>query len=180
MEEGVRWKQQYDERLQYVQSRMNHHIHPISNPSTGERRPLRSCCKKGAPNVCKGGFPLESEMTDETLLVCACVADMKQLCQSGPRSLLGTILPERNDPWLNAGPSAWMVFTGNNGDIKFPHRMPIIPETHERMKLFEAQRTMCCAASSPLQMAYDMQAGQAIAAGYFGGYSAKMQEIWQT
>ena len=26
-------------------------------------------------------------------------------------------------------------------------------------------------------MTYDMQAGQAVAAGYFGGYSAKMQEI---
>ena len=26
-------------------------------------------------------------------------------------------------------------------------------------------------------MTYDMQAGQSVAAGYFGGYSAKMQEI---
>ena len=129
--------------------------------------------------MCKGGFPLENELTDETLQVCACIANLKQLCQSGPRSLLGIVLLERIDPWLNAGPSAWMVFTGDNGDIKFPHRMPIIPETHERMTLLDVQRTTCCASVSPLQMAYDMQAGQAVAAGYFGGYSAKMQDIGQ-
>ena len=156
---------------------MNHHIHPVSNPNTGERRPLRSCCKKDAPNTCKSGFPLDNEVADPTLLVCACVANMRQLCQSGPRSMLGTFLQERNDPWLNAGPSAWMVFTGDNGDIKFPHRMPIIQETHEHMILFDVRTTPCWASVSSLQMAYDMQAGQAVAAGYFGGYSAKMQVI---
>ena len=175
--EGESWTKSYNMRLQYVMSRMNHHIHPIVNPNTGERRPLHSCCKKGAPNICKGGFPLDNEMTDLPLVVCACVAEIKNLCQSGPRSLLGTILPSRNDPWLNAGPSAWMYFTGDNGDIKFPHRLPILPQTHEKLPIFSARWRSCCYSSNALQMAYDMQAGQSVAAGYFGGYSAKMQEI---
>ena len=112
-EEGKVWKQEYERRLQYVQAHMNHHIHPVVNPATGERRPLRSCCKKGSPNVCKGDFPLIDHMTELPLLVCACVAQQRNLCHSGPRSLLGTILPKRNDPWLNAGPSLWMYMTGD-------------------------------------------------------------------
>ena len=70
-----------------------------------------------------------------------------------------------------------MYFTGDNGDIKFPHRLPIIPETHEKLPMFSVRWRSCCSSSSSLQMAYDMQAGQAVAAGYFGGYSAKMQDI---
>ena len=54
--EGEQWKIFWNTRLQYVMSRMNHHIHPIVNQDTGERRPLHSCCKKGAPKICKGGF----------------------------------------------------------------------------------------------------------------------------
>ena len=91
--------------------------------------------------------------------------------------MLGSILPQRNEAWLNAGPSAWLVYTGDNGDIKFPHRLPIIPETHEHMLLFDVRRQSCCSGVSSLQMTYDMQAGQAVTAGYFGGYSAKMQDV---
>ena len=127
--------------------------------------------------MCKHGFPLDEEVTDRPLLVCECIADLKGLCKSGPRSLLGTILPERNEPNVNAGPSAWLVFAGDNGDIKFPQRFPITPESHEKMELFDVQRRSCCIGGSLLEMTYDMQAGQAIAAGYFGGYSAKMQDI---
>ena len=175
--DGKKWKTSYDKRLQYIMSHMNHHIHPIVDQETGERQPLHSCCKKDAPKNCKGGFPLESEMCNHPVLVCACVAEVKNLCQSGPRSLVGTILPIRNDPWLNAGPSAWMYFTGDNGDIKFPHRLPIIPETHEKMEVYNVRWQACCSASSSLQMTYDMQAAQSVVAGYFGGNSAKMQDI---
>ena len=156
---------------------MDHHIHPVLNPETGERQPLHSCCKKGSPNICKSGFPLDNELTELPIFVCACIAASRNLCQSGPRSMLGTILPARNDPWLNAGPSTWMFFTGDSGDIKFPHRCPIIPATHEKVEIFNGRRQACCACSSSLQMTYDMQAGQAVTAGYFGGYSAKMQDI---
>ena len=175
-EEGDEWRRQYQQRLQHVQSRMNHHIHPRDN-ATGERRPLSSCVAKGKPNACKGGFPLDDQMCDHPLFVCACVAESRGLCTSGPRSLLGTILPWRNEPWLNAGPSAWLVFAGDNGDLKFPHRMPLIAETHEKSLIYDVRRTKCVSASSSLQLTYDMQAGQAVAAGYFGGYSAKMQDI---
>ena len=49
----------------------------------------------------------------------------------GPRSVLGVTFPARNEPNQNAGPTAWLVYFGDNGDVKFPHRFPILPETHE-------------------------------------------------
>ena len=89
----------------------------------------------------KAGFPLDNEMTDHALLVCPCVAANLGVAASGPRSLIGCILPIRNDPWLNAAPITWAEFAGDNGDIKFPLRVPILPETHE-VRLYDVQR--CC------------------------------------
>lgn len=54
--EGADFRRIFDNRLQYVLGHMNHHIHPVHNPETGERRPLKSCMKKGQPTICKGGF----------------------------------------------------------------------------------------------------------------------------
>ena len=54
--EGEEWNRQYKNRLQHVLSRMNHHVHPIKNHETGERRPLRSCLRKGKGDLCKSGF----------------------------------------------------------------------------------------------------------------------------
>ena len=65
------------------------------------------------------------------LLVCRCIAQERGLPMSGPRSMLGAMLPARNEANLNAGPVAWCEFTGDNGDIKFPMRVLILPETHE-------------------------------------------------
>ena len=45
------------------------------------------------------------------------------------------------------------------------------------MDIYSVRWQACFNSSSSLQMTYDMQAGQAVAAGYFGGYSAKMQDI---
>ena len=60
--EGKAYRQKSEERLQYVMARMNHHIHPIVDATTGERRPLPSCQPKGKPKECKSGFPLNNEI----------------------------------------------------------------------------------------------------------------------
>ena len=117
---------------------------------------------------------MENEMTERAVLVCPCFAQEVGLEASGPRSRIGTILPIRNDPWLNAAPVTWAEFSGDNGDIKFPMRVPILPETHE-VRLYDIQR--CCGKKGELDLAYEVQVGQAVTAGYFGGYSAKMQHL---
>ena len=174
--EAALWKGHYERRLQHVLSRMNHHIHPL-NSQTGERKPLKSCCRKDRPNECKGGFPLDSEMLDAAVIVCECLATQHDWTKTGPRSVIGSVMPSRSDPWLNPGPSAWCAFMGDNGDLKIPHKVPITPETHEKMLLFDIKITSCVSAISTLDMLYDLTAAQSMAAGYFGGYSAKVQDI---
>ena len=73
--------------------------------------------------------------------MCYCVAEDRNLTTRGPHSLLGTVLPERSDGWLNAGPGAWTAFTGDNGDIKFPQRLPVQTEMHE--KIFDIKNNTC-------------------------------------
>ena len=74
-------------------------------------------------------------MTDKALLVCHCIAERRGLASTGPRSAIGSILVSRNDPWLNAAPTAWSEFSGDNGDIKFPMRTPVLPG---RMKYYRS------------------------------------------
>jgi hypothetical protein len=90
--------------------------------------------------------------------------------------MLGDILPARNEPWLNAGPRALLAFTGDNADVKFPWRLPIQEETHEELPN-DVQRHPGCGARDPRDQAVDMQAVMAAIAGYFGGYTSKMQPI---
>jgi hypothetical protein len=93
--------------------------------------------------------------------------------------MLGCVLPQRNSEWLNAGPRTWIAFCADNGDIKFPHRLPVLPETHEQTLLFDLRRSSTCNMSDNTDMIYDLQAGLAMAAGYFGGYTSKMQDVGQ-
>jgi hypothetical protein len=89
--------------------------------------------------------------------------------------MLGDTLPVRNSAWLNAGPRALIAFTGDNADVKFPLRLPIQAETHEVM-LFDVRREACLG-NDILEQAADMQSAMAAQAGYFGGYTAKMQPV---
>ena len=111
------------------------------------------------------------------MLICPCIAEAKGLPINGPRSMLGVALPARNNEWLNLGPSAWIGFNANSGDIKFPMKLPIIPETHEKALIFDIRRHSCCEVISELDFVYHTQVTQAMAAGYLGGYSATMQHI---
>ena len=176
--EGKSWRGQYEARLQHVMARMNHHIHPLVNASTDERRLLNSCRTKGkGETICKAGFPLEAEMSNVPFLVCPCVASVRGLPEKGRRSAIGVTFPARNEAYVNASLPAWSVFNGDNGDIKFPHRIPLLLETHEKVSLWDL--TQCLEKYTTLELAYQTQMYQAAAAGYFGGYASKMQHIGQ-
>ena len=72
------------------------------------------------------------------MLICPCIAEARDR-STDPRSVLGAALPARNNEWLNAGPSAWIGFNADNGDIKCPIKLPIIPETHEKALIFDTK-----------------------------------------
>lgn len=172
--EGSRRLTEHDQRLQFVMARMSHHIHPLVDGGSGERRPLSSCFSKGNNKDCKSGFSLHNQMTDEALLICPCIAQERDLPMKGPRGCIGSIMQVRNEPNLNACRPAWTAFSGDNGDIKLPLRLPMLPETHEA-HLYDVRR--CCSDANMMELAFQVQTGQTAVAGYFGGYSANMQDI---
>ena len=79
--------------------------------------------------------------------------------------------------WLNAGPRAWIAFAADNGDLKFPFRVPIQQETCEAQLIFDLKHSGCSTPSNNRALQRDLHMGMAVAAGYFGGYSSKMQDI---
>ena len=90
--------------------------------------------------------------------------------------MLGEILPARNEEWLNAGPRALLAFTAENADVKFTFRVPIQSETHEELPQ-DVKQHAHCGIRSLKEQASDMQSVMAALAGYFGGYTSKMQPI---
>ena len=90
-------------------------------------------------------------MTEDPLLVCRCIAKDKELPLRGTRSYLGGILSGRNWNMLNAGPRALVAFMGDNADIKFTHKYPILEETHEGWGTPE-ERTNCLSATNNRDM----------------------------
>ena len=97
--------------------------------------------------------------------------------------MLGGILLARNEVCRNAGPHVLIAFTADNTEMKFPLRLPIQEETHETL-LYDVKRHPYCGLREPRDQALDMQAVVAAIAGYFGGYTSKMQpvgerETWQ-
>jgi hypothetical protein len=90
--------------------------------------------------------------------------------------MLGDVLPARNDAWLNAGPRAFIAFTADTADVKFTLRLPILKETHEVLPE-GVQKHPLCGTKTTSEQARDMQQVMAAIAGYFGGYTSKMQSI---
>jgi hypothetical protein len=123
------WEAMYKERLQHTLSHFNHHVHPLINEVTGERRVLSSCRPKTKENTCKSGFPLTTHLTEKPLFMCECLAISRALPVRGPRSIVGGVLSACNSDMLNPGPRAWVAFAADNGDIQFPYRLPVMPET---------------------------------------------------
>ena len=183
---GEEWVRQYEGRLQQALAHINHHVHPLVGPeadaATGERRSLLACRPRLKENqkpdlqACKSGFPLDNELCEAPLLICECIASARALPMSGPRSMLGDVLPRRNDAWVNAGARALVAFCCDNTDLKFSFRLPILEESHETL-LFDVRRHPSCGERSTKDQARDMQGVCAAIAGYFGGYTAKMQPI---
>ena len=139
-------------------------------------RPKIKDGKKVDTQACKGGFPLTNELTPTPLVICECIAQNRNLPTRGPRSMLGDILPARNEAWLNARPRALLAFSSENADVKFPFRLPITEETHE-IALYDVTRHPECGKRDPRDQAVDMHAVMAAIAGYFGGHTPKMQPI---
>lgn len=69
LREGKGWVEKYEEDVQQVQMLRQHQIHP--KDKAGQRQPLAGCKKKDKKGERRSGFPLESQLTTESLVVCS-------------------------------------------------------------------------------------------------------------
>ena len=72
LQEARVFKQRFEEDVQFVFSRVQHHWHELKN---GVRVPLNYCRKKGKKNehLCRSDFPLRKRCTPKSKVVCKCV-----------------------------------------------------------------------------------------------------------
>ena len=122
---------------------------------------------------------MDQEMIAEPIFICPKLAEEHGVPVTGMRSMIGSILPERNNAWLNAAVRIRAVFFGDNSDTKDPMRILPIPEVEEKRRTSpeKVKQQGCFSEVDEVELAYQMQAIQAIIAGYFGGYFAKEQPI---
>jgi hypothetical protein len=174
------WSENFKESLQENQMYVQHHIHKMS-PTSGERSIPNACQSFSCKTQCKHGFPKDNEMNSgPPLLVCKGIAKKKHLKVSGARNMLGTVLGQRNSPWLNGtAPGLCVGMSGGNTDIKINDRLPIQEETHEGSACDRQ-----CVPKDPARRARALkrivritQTAQAQTNGYFGGYISKKQKL---
>ena len=90
--------------------------------------------------------------------------------------MLGCTLVRRNQDMLNAGIPGVTLYMCDNNDIKFPYRLPILPETHEDDVCGHA----CWASADTVEQQYQVHLAMRASACYTVGYSAKMQVVGKT
>ena len=171
-DDAAAYQRRFDEALQENQKCAQHHIHK-KDPKTGERRIPNACQSYRAPTKCKHDYPQEHRMNaaGPALLVCKGIARKRGLKLTGSRTVLGSILGQRNNKWVNgSAPGLIVGLSGGNSDVRLNDRLPITEDTHEA-----AHCRRRCIAKGPAKrkralarLVRRMQTAQAQTNGYFG------------
>ena len=148
-----------------LQKRKQHHVH-LPGPD-GERRPLKHCQDARDPTKCKSGFPRNTWLTEEPLLICSQEAQRRGMPHKGKRSMVGIPWGPCNDPNLNGTHPALLCGLRCNSDVQLPYRFPILPSTHSSLCSGD-----CCQAQTA-DLVRDAQITQAAQAGYAADYQNK-------
>ena len=176
--DAQKFKTTYAADAQFVFSRCQHHWH--AKNAQGERVPLSYCRPKGKVkklHICKQNFPRHvlCKSRQKTRLVCRGIAAELQLQTSGRRNMLGSIAPERGDPYFAGTPKILAVVTRSNTNLQCPYRLPINRVTHDP----DCKRPQCLTSTSTKQLCRISQKAMKQMSGYFGGYISKQQKIGQ-
>ncbi len=133
--DGEVFLKQYKQDLQYVFSRVQHHVHKLT---TKGYVPLNACRLKSkgkqqvrANDKCKANFPLTHMKTTKSIAVCRGVAKQFKLQVAGRRNAFGSMIEQRSCEWQSGTPPAFAVIFRSNTHTLPTYRIPIIPETHE-------------------------------------------------
>lgn len=170
--EGANFLAAYNEDVQFVLSRTNHHHHKMTKDG---RMPLGACRKKGKGNskICKHGFSKDKEMTVTVKVICKGNAKKHNLKIRGRRNALGSILGKRNCPWLcgTARPLA-AVFRSNTNTMP-NYRVPLLQCTHDPECGCDCLRDV----RSLHKLSLIISKAAKTTTGYFGGYTSKRQPV---
>ena len=169
------WRTEFLETdVEALQKHKQHHVHLPTGPN-GERRPLHHCRDPKDPEKCKGGFPRDDWLTDDTLLVCPGVAETMGMPMKGKKSMVGLLWGPCNEPNLNGNHPALLAGLRCNGDVQLPYRFPILEHTHC------SDKSLCseaCDQKVPVwQLVKEAQVNQAVQAGYAADYQNKRLPI---
>ena len=124
------WKRDYLKDVQYIFSRVQHHVH--RKTKTGYA-PLKACTPKMQKKngCCKADFPKTATCVKKPVLICRGLARRYGLRISGRRNALGTMLGRRRCEWESGtSPSFAALFRSNSHTLP-NFRLPPMQECHE-------------------------------------------------
>ena len=169
--EGQAWKDAYFKDVQFIFSRVQHHVH--KKTSTGYV-PLKGCLSKhGKKGACKAQFPKEKLLSRKMRVVCKGLAKKLGLRVSGRRNAFGLILGKRRCMWQSGTTPGFAAVFRSNTHTQPNHRLPIIAATHDSQ---ECKREQCLVEGNSLKKICKIaQRAQRNATGYYCGYTFKAQ-----
>ena len=175
--DGKKFLREYTQDVQYVFSRVQHHVH---KPTKQGFMPLKACRSKHTKktNFCKADFPKHHLCTEKPLLICRGLARRFALKTSGRRNSFGCILGKRRCGWQSGTARSLAVVFRSNTHTFPNYRAPVIPETHE---VGECKSKKCAEHvaqhSDTKTISKLAQRAQREATGYFCGYTFKKQPV---
>ena len=169
-EEGKAWLGKHlREDVEELQMMKQHHVH-VRNPETNKRDLLPASRSKENPNLCKGNFPMNKWLVDDTVVLCARLLRDMGLHVRGRRCQLGSLHGPMLHESINATHSAMLAGQRCNSDVQLPNRFPIIPQTHRC-------DSPACLQYSEKMMVEATQIAQDAQAGYACDYCSKRQPM---
>ena len=176
------WHKEYLQDVQFIFSRVQHHVHKRS-PTKGYV-PINACKCKGKTQklVCKANFPRpECQCLSTSLVICGGLAKKLGLKTTGRRNALGSTLGKRRCQWQSGTHPAFAVLFRSNTHTAPNFRVPIMPGTHED----SVCHSKCCrrilegpdAARQLKVQSKIAQRAQRQATGYYCGYTFKGQPV---
>jgi hypothetical protein len=174
--EGMTYSAKYSNDVQFVFSRVQHHMHKLDKKS-GKRVPLSACRIKGKGDKqkksCKARFPKEKQVSATVKVVCAGVAAKHDLRISGRRNALGSFLGKRNCVWMSGTAPSLAAGLRSNTNTSPNFRVPIDEHTHER----SCPRDCLKKGFTWKQLCIVTQRAAKQLTGYFTGYTCKRQPV---
>ena len=154
---------------------LQHHVHLKTEADpNGPKKPLPSCLTKASKGECRGRFPREKEMCEQSHVVCRGIAKTMGLRTSGKKNMLGSVVGPRNNPWLNGTHPALLYDMRCNSDTLLTYKLPIVPETHS----VKCEHNEDCLSKKHMhEVIIAALRSQRDQAGYVSDYVAKPQPI---